>query len=301
LVTSHYYRFTLAGAAPNRSPLLEKLLARADSSQVIGDWRADAFRSIAVDAARMPGVAATALRAEGIAARGCSVYLATPVHYAAEMTSVRLAEHGVLALQPIEADALATDFNRIWHDAGVRLLAGRTSLYCVFEQGLDAATHDPQGFLGQPIESFFPKGSDASRLRRLMSEIEMWMFEHPVNLSRGSAAAISGLWLWGGGGLIEALPSVNGWTAGHDVFFRSIGAAAARHAAASGVAVIDAQPGSPAWHDAERQWLTQSAADWRAGRLQRLELCAGERRVSVGPAGRWRVWRRRCPWWEHFV
>jgi hypothetical protein len=300
-VSSHYYRFCLEGPEPQRAPLLERLLARADSVCVIDDWRADAYRCIAPDTQPMPAIAGTALCADGIIAQGGSVYLATPVHYAAEMSNVRLAADGIVALDPAVAAALAADFNRIWQDAGVRLLAGRSArLYCVFERRLDAVTQDPQSLLGQPIENFLPAGADASRLRRLMSEIEMWLFEHAVNRSRGSAAAITGLWLWGGGGLIQSLPSVSGWTLGHDVFFSSIATRAARAATVSGVAVIAAQPGSQGWLDAE-PWLAQSAADWRSGGLERLELCAGERRVRVGRAGRWRWWRRPRAWWEHFV
>ena len=296
----HYYRFRLEGPNPQRVSLLERLLARADSGSVIEDWRADAYRCIAPDAQPMPGIAATALLAEGIAAHGASVYLATPVHYAAETSSVRLSADGVLALQAAEAAALSAEFNRIWHDAGVRLLAGRSSrLYCVFEQSLEAITQDPQRLLGQPIENFLPAGGDARRLRRLMSEIEMWLFEHAVNRSRESVA-VTGLWLWGGGGLIQSLPRVSAWTFGHDVFFEPLGASAVRHATTSGVAVSEAQPGSPGWRDSE-QLLAQSAAAWRGGRLERLELCAGDRRVSVGPAGRWRWWRSRRPWWEHFI
>jgi hypothetical protein len=300
-VSIHYYRFSLEDPDPKRAPLLERLLARAGSVCVIGDWRADAYRCIAPDAQPMPGIAATALCAEGIDAHGSSVHLATPVHYAAEMSNVRLSADGILALQAAEALALSAEFNRIWHDAGVRLLAGRSArLYCMFEQRLEAITQDPQRLLGQPIENFLPAGGDASRLRRLMSEIEMWLFEHAVNRSRESAAAVTGLWLWGGGGLIQSLPRVSAWTFGHDVFFGPIGASAARNATTSGVAVVEAPPGSPGWRHSE-QLLAQSAADWRGGRLERLELCAGDRRVSVGPAGRWRWWRSSRPWWEHFV
>ena len=48
----HYYRFTHRGAgSPQRAPLLERLLARADTSTVVTDWRADAFRLIAPQSA----------------------------------------------------------------------------------------------------------------------------------------------------------------------------------------------------------------------------------------------------------
>ena len=85
----------------------------------------------------MPGVAAAALFADQGIVAGASVLMATPVHYLAEMNNVRLPAGGILSLHPAEAEALAGDFNRVWHDAGIRLLIGRgTALYCVADQPL---------------------------------------------------------------------------------------------------------------------------------------------------------------------
>ena len=212
-----------------RSRLLEQLLARADSCTRVADWRADAFRIIAPPAAAMPGVAAAALFADQGIVAGASVLMATPVHYLAEMNNVRLPADGILSLHPAEAGELAGDFNRVWHDAGIRLLSGRgAALYCVADQPLQAATHDPEDILDRHIDSHLPAGPDAPRLRRLMSEIEMWLFEHAVNRRRSAAAAptVSGLWLWGGGPVAGSLPPLAGWMHGRRSVFRSIRLAA---------------------------------------------------------------------------
>ncbi len=306
-MSTHYYRFTLRGAeARRRAPTLERLLARADAFPVT-EWRADAFRAIAPQAA-MPGVAAAALCAEQGSVRGASVFLATPVHYEAEMSTVRLAADGILSLQQPEADALAADFNRVWHGAGVRMLAGRCAdVYCVFDQALVAVTRDPDEVLGEPIVGHLPAGDGARRLRQLMSEMELWLFDHEVNRARSAAPAVTGLWLWGGGPVLQSLPPVSGWTRGGDAFFRAFGTSPGAGAGAdtaadsdSGVAVIGAPPGSTGWSDAERRWLLPSAAAWRAGRLERLDLSADGRCFSLTARARWRFWRRSRPWWEHF-
>jgi hypothetical protein len=300
-VSTHYFRFTLRGAAERqRAPAVEQLLARADSAEAVSEWRAQAFRRIAPDAL-MPGVAAAALYAARGSVAGASVFVATPVHYAADMSSVRLVADGMLSLQQAQVDELAADFNRVWRGSGIRLIAGRSAeLYCVLDQALDATTHDPEAVLGKVIENFLPTGQAAGRLRTLMSEIEMWLFEHAVNFARTSLPAVTGLWLWGGGPVVQSLPRVSGWSKGNDVFFRAFGAAAAPHAVAgtSGVAVIGAQPGAES--DTEKTWLADSIAQWRAGRVARLELSAGSRCVSIGARGRRRFWRRARPWWEHF-
>jgi hypothetical protein len=304
-VSTHYFRFTRYGAVNRqRSQLLERLLARADESTVVTDWRADAFRLIAPTMTSMPGVGAAALCAEIGAVDAVSVFLATPVHYVAEMSNVRLPADGILSLRQTEADALAVDFNRVWNDAGIRLLAGRSAdLYCLVDQALDVTTRDPEEVLHQRIENHLPAGAAGARLRQLMSEIEMWLFEHAVNRSRteNAAAALNGLWLWGGGPALTSLPTVDGWTAGDDPFFSAFAARRESSGATSGVMVTAAEPGSAEWRDVESSWLERSLADLRSGRIARLDLSAGGRCFSVGVRWHWRRWRRHRPWWEHFA
>jgi hypothetical protein len=314
-VSTHYFRFTHRGAGDRqRARLLEGLLARADAPSVVTDWRADAYRIIAPTAHAMPGLGAAALCAELGSVDAASVFIATPVHYLAEMSDVRLAAEGLLSLDPTEAEALAADFNRVWHDAGIRLIAGRpqaaagmgpTHLFCAADRALHAETRDPEDVLDRHIAEYLPAGADAPRLRQLMSEIEMWLFEHAVNRTRVLRAAppISGLWLWGGGPALASLPPVEGWTVGTDVFFNAFGArpTASSEANTAGIVVIDDEPGSQAGREAELRWLERSLGDLNSGRISRLDLSAGGRCFSV--KGRWnrRPWRRRRPWWEVFA
>jgi hypothetical protein len=305
-VSTHYFRFTRRGAVnPQRAPLLERLLARADGSIGITDWRADAFRLIAPTVSSIPGVGAAALYADIGTVDAAWVFLAAPVHYVAEMSNVRLPADGILSLRQPEAEALAADFNRVWNDAGTRLLAGRrAALYCVFDHALDVTTHDPEEALDRRIENHLPAGAAAPHLRRLMSEMEMWLFEHAVNQSRAAAAdpPVNGLWLWGGGSALASLPPVDGWTAGGDPLFSAFAARSEPSPnAASGVLVTAAEPGSGEWRDIESGCLERSLADLSSGRIARLDLSAGSRCFSVGARWNWRRWRRQRPWWEHFA
>jgi hypothetical protein len=307
-VSTHYFRFIRRGASNRqRFRLLERLLAGADAASAVSDWRADAFRVIAAPMTDMPGIGAASLCAQqGPAAAPAtgSVFVATPVHYLAEMSSVRLPADGILSLRQSEAEALAIDFNRVWHDGGVRLIAGRCAdLLCVTDGTITVTTRDPEDVLDQSIENYLPTGAAAPRLRGLMSEIEMWLFEHAVNGARtaGGAPAVNGLWLWGGGPALASLPQVMGRTAGKDVFFRVFESRPGLpHAAASAVLVIDAEPGTDQWRDAESRWLESSVAELAAGRIERLVLSAGTRCFSVGARWRRRFWRRLKPWWEFF-
>jgi hypothetical protein len=299
-VSAEYFRFIARGAIePRRSVLLERLVARAEPLMPVIDWRSDAYRIIAPRAASMPPVAAVALCADRGAVPDAWVCIASPVHYVAEMSSVRLADQGILPLSVGEAEALAADFNRVWNDAGIRLSAGRSAgLFCLFDRQLDAATHDPQNVLGRHIDRYLPEGANAKALRRLMSEIEMWLFDHEVNAQRVAQGlpALSGFWLWGGGAPLASLPAVEGSSAGEDVFFDAFKA----DGLGSKVIVVPAMPGSEAWSQAELQWLKPALARLKSRRISSLELSAGNACFRVTARGTRRFWRRSQPWWESF-
>src|SRR5260370_39262961 len=124
------------------------------------------------------------------------------------------------------------------------------------------------------MENHCPPGTAAARLRTLMSETEMWLFEHAVNRSRAAnaAATVNGLWLWGGGPALTSLPPVAGWTAGDDPFFSAFAARRESSGAASGVMVTAAEPGSAEWRDVDSSWLEGALADLRSGRAARPDL-----------------------------
>jgi hypothetical protein len=304
-VASQYFRFSVrAAGAPRRAALLEQLLARADDFRQVDDWRADAYRVIAPRAASMPAIAPAALFSDCGTVDAGWVCLATAVHYAAEMASVRMARDGILSAAGANVQLLAQDFNRVWKDSGIRLMAGGSArLYCIFDQALEVATRDPEEVLERHIEEYLPAGADAPRLRLLMSEIEMWLFEHAVNGSRDSSGLprISGLWLWGGGAPLASPPSVEGFFAGEDVFFGALGTSNPVDSA-NGVIVVPQTPGDDAaWSGLEKRWLEPAAARLRSGRLSRLEISAGNRRFTLTARAMRRFWRRRKPWWESFA
>jgi hypothetical protein len=299
-VSSQYFRFLSRSAEPRRSALLEQLLARTDAFRPVSDWRAEAFRLLAPQTASVPAIASAALCADCGAVDAAWVCLATPVHYVAEMTSVRMPQDGILSMTPAAADALAMHFNQVWNDSGIRLMTGGSArLYCIFEQTLHVTTRDPQDVLDRHIEEYLPAGADAPRLRRLMSEIEMWLFEHEANNSRARAnlPRMSGLWLWGGGTPLASLPNIQGWAAGDDVFFSAFKGEKSH----SGVIAASQVPGSEGWHEVESRWLKPAVAQLRAGILARVELSADDRCFTVNAQAMRRFWRRSKPWWEFFA
>jgi hypothetical protein len=323
-VSSQYFRFVVHDSARPRVPLLERLLARADDWTPVSDWRAEAFRVIAPQAACMPAVAAAALCADrapvdtaavdtaavGTGAMDAAwVCVASPVHYVAEMTSVRLGKDGMLSLTPAAADSLAADFNRVWKGSGIHMTAARSAqLFCTFDREMQVVTRDPEDVLGRHIEEFLPTGADSGRLRQLISETEMWLFEHDANRARTrlGVPVVNGLWFWGGGAPIASLPNVQGWAAGDDLFFNAFSARtdAARvppdEKFPSGVVAAGCVPGSEPWQALESRWLRPALIELRAGGIERLQLSAADRCFTLTARGLRRIWRRRKPWWESF-
>jgi len=306
-VSSQFFRFLARGCERERSHVLEQLLARAEIQAPVSDWRADGFRVIAPQADFMPGVGAAVLCADrdpvniAYAMDLAWVCVATPVHYVAEMSNVRLPQDGMLTLSMASAAMLAADFNRVWQGSGINLTAARSAqLLCTFDRPLTVSTRDPQDVLGLHIEEFLPTGADSGRLRQLISETEMWLFEHPANQARRELqqAAVNGLWFWGGGAALTSLPKVQGWTAGDDVFFNAVGRPRDEHIA-SGVIAAGSGPGNSGWHQAE-SWLSAAAEQLRAGRISQLHISAENRCFTVTARGLKRFWRRRKPWWEWF-
>jgi hypothetical protein len=310
-VSSQYFRFVAHDTSRLRVPLLEQLIARADDWAPVADWRAEAFRVIAPQAAYAPAVAAAALCADRAAVDTAAVStgavdaawvcVATPVHYVAEMTSVRLGKDGILSLTPAGADTLAADFNRVWKGSGIHMTAARSAqLFCTFDCDMQVVTRDPEDVLGRHIEEFLPAGADSGRLQQLISETEMWLFEHEANRARTELGlpVINGLWFWGGGAPIASLPNVQGWAAGDDLFFNAF--SAPRDEKQSGVVAARCAPGSEQWHALESRWLRPAIIKLRASKIERLQLSAADRCFTLTARGLRRIWRRRKPWWESF-
>jgi hypothetical protein len=317
-----HFRIAARGAPEaSRAPALERLIARAGRPSSAAVWRTEAFRAIAADGADPPPIAVVQLRASGDVGRYGWVAVATPVHLVAGMSTVHLAADGILDIEASEADRLTEDFNRSFGNGGARLTRGLGSgLLCVFDAPLEADTTPPEEALGGDVWAHQPRGKGSAGLRRLASEIEMWLFDHPVNAARRARGVpvINALWLWGGGaGDAAALPVVAGWTAGADALFSAFhprlqyppaadsspaasGSARSAARARSGVVVVASWPGTTAWRETEQRWLSPALEDLKAGRLERIEISAAAISFHLSARGLLKFWRRSRPWWESF-
>jgi len=141
---------------------------------------------------------------------GGTAWMATPVHLIAGLTSVHLDHRGVLQLSAHELSRLADDFNSVFADSKFRLQPLESGALLMRSQDVvDANALEPSRALAQGLE--LASGPDAVVLKRLGSEMEMWLHAHPINDARARRGelAVSTLWLWGGGVLSAVASSAD--------------------------------------------------------------------------------------------
>lgn len=181
-----------------------------------------------------------------------------------------------------------------------------TCSYLSSASPIDTAAVPPYVVDQQIPNSFLPQGESAATHRNLLSEIEMALHEHEVNILRESRGdqPINSLWLWGGGiapkqetrpqpPLFSEDAQLTGYwysaTAVAEPWPGSINACI-DHSVAGFVAEIPEYESDPALLES---CLLELRAALRAGRLKRIVLlCRDGVRAEILRSQAWRFWRR---------
>jgi len=317
---------------------LEQWLARGSSTVLAAGWQQwllDEF--CAGRFAPMPW--AQVASAAGVASLQ-HAWLATPVHLVAGIDTVRLHPAGLLTLDETEQQQLADDFAKVFEGSGWTLKAtGRRELLLGSAAPHHARSSDPARWLGADPGQGTSTGAQARELRRLASELEMWLHEHAVNRARSARGelAASGLWLWGGAlapapaapVAVSTQPVSAGAGAtplcvfGADLFLEGLARLAgscsrplpapwpADRAAlqidADSDAIVHCMLGAAQGPESllalESQLVAPLMRQLRRGDWNALTLLVGDRAVTLRRPG-WRLWRplkRSRPWWQSLL
>lgn len=186
-----------------RQPALEMLLARgrraSSRPSTAEGWLQQAF---GVEAAELPAGALTVLARHG--EPGAERWArADPVHLRLMRDRLVLVPNEALAVSDEEAIALCEALNR--HFAGsleLRPLEARR--WCVRLSADFGAQHTPPLELaGRDADLGQPLGEGARRWQALLTEAQMVLHAHPVNVTREQRGepTLNSLWLWGAGAL----------------------------------------------------------------------------------------------------
>ena len=284
-----------------RLPVCERLLTRARRRSAPPDWRRWALAHARLEAP--PGdlpIGRTLARRHGAPDTAeATWFVATPVHFVAGFSSVHFDRDGELALPPETAGTLARRFAAEWQDPTLTLVPAGEALLLRAAGLWQVESQDPAPHAGRPLGPALPQGVDGGRLRRLMTELQMWLHADPPRAEDGRV--LNGLWLWGSGrGECHGTarwPMLAGAT---DPFLAAL--------AHDGAALADARlecwslaaltRGGLDFAAADRLWFAPLAEALAAGRLSGAELYVAGHAFELSRWQRLRRWRRVHPWWE---
>ncbi|ASJ75371.1 hypothetical protein [Granulosicoccus antarcticus] len=129
---------------------------------------------------------------------------ADPIHFRADRDSATLIPVDKLNLQASEADALLKSINDFVQADGLRF--GRTEAGRWFmggKEGTALSSYPPSFLAYRNASAFLPEGDASGDWRRLMTELQMLLHTHPVNIEReqNGYLPINSVWFWGGAAL----------------------------------------------------------------------------------------------------
>lgn len=301
------------GAIPHSQalPSLEWLLRFAETPRRIADWRHWLLGEVGRGPAEHTLAALASLRVAEPES-GFSL-LATPVHLDARIDHVRLADRGLLRLDADERAAWCEAFARVFGPQYTLREFNERAFLLSGVAPTEALTSDPARVLGAEVGPALPP-SDAVELRRLWSEIEMWLHAEPLNAARERVrrARISALWLWGTAKLPAGQPEGRDAPGlyGGDPLIESLSPGThARKATRideldtrADHVVVELAPltGGEAESLAtlESNWFAPARALLSQPGIDCVEVVANDRVFRTRPRASWKFWRRRRGWLE---
>jgi hypothetical protein len=190
-----------------RVDALELLLARGRRRSGPGTgleaWLLDAF-SVA-RGADLPA-APYCLVGDGGEPEGVWWMCADPVNLQATRDSVVISDAAGLDISHAETESLVAHLNMHFAVSGVSFHPLRPDRWYARVEHQAAMQAVPTADArGRPLTDLLPQGTDSQRWRALLNEIQMLLHDHPVNLDREAhgAPAVNGVWLWGGGRVVD--------------------------------------------------------------------------------------------------
>jgi hypothetical protein len=162
----------------------------------------------------------------------------------------------------------------------------------------------PSRVLGDDIFAHFPSGDAGRRWRRLLSESQVILHNHPVNAARAAAGKlpVNTLWFWGGGALPDHVRSAHRRVLSDDLLLAALARAATIAHAELGTGLAAEPQAAGLLVDLrrvrdlavlERDWLTPALRRLRAREIDAIVFDGADgRRWRYRHAHRWRWWRR---------
>ena len=133
---------------------------------------------------------------------------ATPVHLILQRDSFSMAEP--LSLTTSEHESLITTLNTHFKADDLQFYQHEKAWFLRIKNDPQINTVAPQTVIHRDIQAYLPTGPGAAKWAQLSNEIQMLLFEHPVNIVRDNAKqlTINSIWFYGLG-RIKDKPNLN--------------------------------------------------------------------------------------------
>jgi hypothetical protein len=311
---------SVVGAVPqtHELPALDWLLRFADV-QRIGDWRHWLLaRAGGANSHLRLGTLASRTVSPGVAAYDPwmdSAWIATPVHLEARLDHARLVDGGLIRLDEAERARWCEEFGRVFGPTYTLRECGERAFVLTGLGPVEVGTADPARLLGAEIGPALP-GAEAPELRRLWTEIEMWLHGSQSNEARERSRRrrITALWLWGNEhgprSELKLSPTDTAFL-GEDPIIRGLACGEGQEIKASSFselpvrqaqAFVEFAPltgGEPeSLPELEKNWFAPARRALGDGRLEYVQVIANDRLFTVRPRAGLKFWRPRHGWLE---
>lgn len=215
-----------------------------------------------------------------LAADNTAVWLAELVHVSPSRDGAALLPARELAITPEQSVALFESAQSLFADTGFILRAQDTEHWRLdLPAGFAPLCASPTLVSISSVNDWWPQDLSARPWRRLLNELQMLWFDHPVNRQRYSLGLvpINSLWLFGGASADQLRPaaSAGGASQTHDILLAP-----------------SASRDWGGWLAALGQLETQVFQPLAGGRPPELVLTGSDRIVEIQPStwGQWTQW-----------
>lgn len=126
---------------------------------------------------------------------------AAPVHLVLQRDSFSLAAPAPLPLERAEIDALTAALNKHFEADDLKFFWHEKQWFLRLENNPNIQTSAPEAALNKDISAFLPTGEGAIKWAQFTNEIQMLLFEHPINQAREAKRlpVINSIWCHAGG------------------------------------------------------------------------------------------------------
>ena len=122
-----------------------------------------------------------------------------PVHLVLQRDTFSLAEPAPLLLENSESEALSFTLNTHFNARGYAFFWHENTWLLSLVLNPQIETKAPQMAVNKDIRAFLPTGEGAKNWASFINEVQMLLFEHPVNIARetNKKPVVNSLWCYG--------------------------------------------------------------------------------------------------------